>query len=53
MWLRWSGICFGSSSVWNATYFAEPSGSTRFTKSASGKPSQGMTMLHASTQRIR
>ena len=37
----------------NATYFAREVGETFLSKSASGNPSQGMTIDHASTQRRR
>ena len=50
---RWPGICFGSSSVVNSTNLALPVGSRRLIRSPSGKPSHGMTIDHASTQRMR
>ena len=50
---RRSGICSGSHSVSKETYFAAAVGSARLITSASGKPRQGTTIDHASTQRSR
>ena len=50
---RCPGISSGLTMVVNSRYFALPVGSTRFTRSARGKPRQGITMDQASTQRMR
>ena len=49
----WPGICCSSTSVSNATYFASEVGAKRFSTSASGIPTHGITIDHASTQRSR
>ena len=45
------GICSGSTSVRNSTYFAAPVGSTRFRRADRGYPIHGMTIDQPSTQR--
>ena len=47
----WPGICLGSNSVVNSTYLALAVGSTCLISPTSGKPTQGITIDHASTQR--
>ena len=47
------GMFFGCTAVSNATYFAREVGCTFSSSVARGKPSQGMTIDHASTQRSR
>ena len=49
----WPGMRWGSNSVVKARYFARAVGSTRASRSRSGKPTHGITMDQASTQRIR
>ena len=51
--LRSPGICAGSFSVVNCTYFAREVGFSRRTRSPSGKPIHGTTIDQASTQRSR
>ncbi len=52
-WRRWPGICSGSYSVRNSTNFAREVGSRSAMNRASGKPSHGITIDHASTHRSR
>src|SRR2546430_1706034 len=49
----WSSDVCSSDLVLNSTYFAEDVGSSFFMTSASGTPCHGITIDHASTQRIR
>ena len=49
----WPGISAGRTTDSNATERALPSGCACFSSDASAKPSHGMTIDHASTQRMR
>ena len=50
---RWPRISLGRTSVSKATYLAAPVGSKRSSSFFTGKPIQGITIDHASTQRRR
>jgi len=51
--VRLPGICLGSRSDLKATYFRARGGLDLLSRSPSGKPTHGMTIDQASTQRIR